>query len=334
MAALANTHPTLLDFQATLGPDDKVGRTIGILDEVNPMIADVNMIEGNEVDSHVSMMDTGIPEPAFRKYYGYTQPAKGTQAKVRDTCAMAEAYPEVDKALADRNNNAAAFRMNQLRKHIEGFGQKFSTSVFYGNSATEPEGVLGLAPRFATKSGAVNGENIILGGGAGADNASIWLVVHGETKGLHGFYPKGSQAGIQINDQGEQTKPDPAGTGGYMQVYRNHIRWDWGFAVPDWRYIVRIPNIDVSDLKKDPSTGGADLIEKITMALELPPDLNGRPIIYCCRTLRTFLRLQVQNAVKNSTLTMEDVAGKRILMFDGIPVKRVDSLLENESLVA
>ena len=40
------------------------------------------------------------------------------------------------------------------------------------------------------------------------------------------------------------------------------------------------------------------------------------------------------NKVANSTLTMDQVAGKMVTMFDGIAVKRVDALAANEAAVS
>ena len=37
--------------------------------------------------------------------------------------------------------------------------------------------------------------------------------------------------------------------------------------------------------------------------------------------------------VKSSTLTMETVAGKPVLYFDGVPVRRTDALVSNEARV-
>lgn len=58
----------------------------------------------------------------------------------------------------------------------------------------------------------------------------------------------------------------------------------------------------------------------------------GRPVFYCSRTIRSFLRRQILNK-NNVNLTFDDVAGKRVLMFDGVPVRKTDALLETEAVV-
>jgi hypothetical protein len=262
--------------------------------------------------------------------YGFVQPTKSRSAQITDSCGMLEAYAEVDKALADLNGNTAAFRLSEERSHIEGMNQEIAQTIWYGNEGSEPEAFTGFSPRFNSTS-AANGENIIVGGSSDTDNNSIWLVVWGPNT-VHGIYPKGSQAGIQMQDLGEQTLVDSSG--GRMQGYRTHYRWDAGLTVRDWRYVVRIPNIELSALTKAASAG-ADLIDLMTQATEMIPSLGmGRPAFYMSRKLRSFLRRQISNKVVNSTLSVDMVAGKPVMQFDGIPVRRSDQLAGNESLVS
>jgi hypothetical protein len=51
------------------------------------------------------------------------------------------------------------------------------------------------------------------------------------------------------------------------------------------------------------------------------------------RKIRSFLRRQITNKVAASTLTMEQVGGKSVVAFDGVPCRRVDALLLTEARV-
>ena len=35
--------------------------------------------------------------------------------------------------------------------------------------------------------------------------------------------------------------------GGQYEAYRTHFKWDAGLTLRDWRYVVRIANVDMSD---------------------------------------------------------------------------------------
>ena len=271
MAALIATHPTLLDLKARMDDNGSIAPIIEILDQNNDILDDMVWIEGNQTTGHKTTMRSGIPEPIFRKLYGGVQPTKSRTLQIIDNCGMLESYAEIDKALADLNGNTAEWRLSEEIPFIEGFNQKLSRYAFYGNEATEPEAFTGLAPRFNDQA-AVNGENILTSAATpdSTDNASIWLVVWGPNT-CHGIYPKGSYAGLQSRDLGEHTLFDAAG--GRYQGYRTHYKWDLGLTLRDWRYAVRIANIDVSDLTKNASAG-ADLIDLLTQAVEITTKLG------------------------------------------------------------
>lgn len=331
MAVLSTIHPTLLDVTKRLDPNGKIDTIAEILNETNPILEDMVWIEGNLPTGHRTTVRTGLPTPTWRKLYGGVQPTKSTTIQITDSTGMLEAYAEVDKALADLNGNTAAFRLSEDRAHIEGMNQEIAQTIFYGNEGTEPEAFTGLAPRFNSLS-AQNGENIVQNEGIdGSDNASMWLIVWGANT-VHGIYPKGSKAGLSMDDKGQVTIENVDGQGGRMEAYRTHYRWDAGLTVRDWRYIVRI-QYDQENLTKDAATG-PDLVDLLADALERVPSLNmGRPVIYANRRAMSFLRRQTTAAVKNSTLTMETVSGKKVTHFDGIPVRRVDVLNNNEAAV-
>jgi len=333
MAALSVTNPTLADVAKRLDPDGKIDTIVEILNETNEILEDATMIEGNLPTGHRTTIRTGLPAPTWRKLYGGVQPTKSTTAQVTDNTGMMEAYAEVDKALADLNGNTAAFRLSEDRAHLEGMNQEYVDTLFFGDEATAPAEFTGLAPRYNSTS-ASNGENIISGGGSGSDNTSIWLICWGPNT-IHGIYPKGSVAGLTMTDKGQVTIEDVDGSGGRMEAYRTHYRWDCGLTVRDWRYAVRIANIDKSNLTKDSSGSSADLTDLMAQAVEMVPSLGmGRPAFYCSRTIKSFLRRQIASKVSNSTLTMEQVGGKHVVMYDGIPVRRTDALAPDEAAVS
>lgn len=331
MAVLADTHPTLLDLAKRTDPDGKIADIVEILNQTNEILMDMVWLEGNLTTGHRTTIRTGLPQPTWRKMYGGVQPTKSTTAQITDNTGMLEAYAEVDKALADLNGNTADFRLSEDRPHIEGMNEEIADTLFYGNEGTEPEAFTGLAPRFNDLS-AENADNIIDGGGTGDDNASIWLAVWGPNSG-HGITPKGSTAGLQMQDLGEVTIENVDGNGGRMQAYRSHYRWDAGLTVRDWRYFVRIANIDRSELTADAS-GGANLPNLMFEAYERVQSIaNGRAAWYMDRGVVTKLRQQSAAAVKQSTLTVDQVGGVMVTSFNSVPIRRVDRLAVDEAQV-
>ncbi len=335
MAVLGTNNPTLLDLAKRKDPDGKIAMVVEILNETNEVLDEMTWLEGNLETGNRTTVRTGIPTPTWRKMYGGVQPTKSTTAQVTDNTGMLEAYAEIDKALADLNGNTAAFRLSEDKAFIEGMSQEVTDTLFFGNEGTEPEAFTGFSPRFNSLS-AQNGDNIIDTGGTGVDNASIWLIVWGPNT-VHGIVPKGSTAGLQVTDKGVVTLEDASGGSntGRMEAYRTHYRWDAGLTVRDWRYIVRIANIDRSDLSPAHSSGD-DLPDSMFQAMRLIPNLNaGRASFYMSRDIATMVARQIAVDGASSFLTSDSVAGdmRWTERFHGIPMRRLDSLAGDEARV-
>ena len=330
MATLATTHPTLLDLARRTDPDGSIADIVEILNQTNEVLEDMMWVEGNLVTGHRTTIRTGLPVPTWRKMYGGVQPTKSTTAQITDNTGMLEAYAEVDKALADLNGNTAEWRLSEETPHIAGMSEEVAQTLFYGNEGTEPEAFTGLSPRYNSLA-AANAENIIDAGGTGTDNASVWLCVWGPSSGF-GITPKGSTAGLQMEDKGQVTIESIDGAGGRMEAYRTHYRWDAGLTIRDWRYFVRIANIDRSLLTVDAATG-ANLPNLMFQALDRVPNTNGRVAWYMDRGIKVKLGQQSQLLTKNSSLTAENVGGKVTTSWMGYPIRRVDTLSPDEARV-
>lgn len=108
MAVLGTTVATLGDVAKRLDKDGKIDKIVELLSETNEVLDDMLFQEGNLPTGHRTTIRTGLPEVAWRLLnYGVPQSKSQTQ-QITDTCGMLEAYAEVDKALADLNNNTAA----------------------------------------------------------------------------------------------------------------------------------------------------------------------------------------------------------------------------------
>lgn len=335
MAALSVRNPTLLDWTKSLDPNGKVAAVAELLAQTNEVLDDMTFLEGNLPTGHRSVIRTGLPTVTWRKLYGGVQPSKSRRVQVTDDTGMLEAYAEIDKKLAELNGNTAAFRLQEDMAFIEAMSQEAAQTVFYGNGGTEPEAFTGLAPRYNSLS-AANAENIIVGGSADTDNNSIWLIVWGPNT-IHGIFPKGLVSGLEVTDKGIVTIEDASdgSNTGRMEAYRTHYSWNMGLVVRDWRYAVRIPNIELSALTKDASTG-PDLPDLMFQAVDKIPNLGmGRPVFYMSRTVRTAWRRQMANKRINSTMQISEVGGvKNLAAFQEIPVKRCDALAGSEALVS
>lgn len=324
------TNPTLLDVVTRQNPQGGIDvRIAELMGKTNEIMDEMTMVECNDGTTHLSTVRTGLPAGAWRKL-NYGVPSEKSQTiQVRDGVGMLESYGEIDAKLAKINGNSASWRLTEESGFVEGLGQTMAATLMYGDTDTNPERFLGIAPRYDLTT-AGNGDNIILGGSADTDNTSIYLVGWSPST-VFGLFPKGSSAGLVMRDLGEDTAVDSNGL--KHQVLRTHFEWDLGFCVKDWRYIVRICNIEKSALVKD-AASGADIVDLMDQALEIVPRNSGvRWAFYCNRTISSFLRRQVSNKAKYQ-LTLENFGGRPVTMFSGVPVRRVDAITNTETLIA
>ena len=337
MAVLSSNNPTIVDLARATDPDGSIADVVQMAAQTNEILSDMTVLNANLPTAHRTTVCAGLPEPTWRKLYGFVQPSTSKMTQVDESMGMMEAYAEIDKALADLSGNVAAYRLMEERNHIEGLNKAMAEALFHANEKVHPERFTGFSPRFNSLS-ANNRENIISGGGSGSDNASIWLVVWSPNT-CHGIVPKGSTAGLQRVDKGQVTVQGTDGDNGRMEAYRTHYRWDMGLCVRDWRYVVRIANIDRSNLSATFTNGAfagnsANLPDLLHQAFSVLPSMSmGRPALYMDRQVLGFLRRQVSAAISGSTLTMQNVGGTMQTNFMEVPIRRCDALSVDEAAI-
>lgn len=334
MATIGVNYPTLADLTKQLGPDHKLTRAINLMTQRNEIIKRFPMIQANGKTGHLASVLVGLPTPAWRKLNGGTVPSTDSHAQILETCSMLESVQQTDKRLAKLSGNEAEYRMGKARSHLEALAQEAATVTFYGDKST-PEKPLGLAPRFNALSGAENSQNVINGGGSGSDNASIWLLGLSDQT-LTGIYPEGSTGGISHTPKDDHIVQNAGGvTGAVMEAFLDIWKWDFGIAVLDWRWIVRICNIDISNLVSKSSA--ADLIELMINALYRLPEGEGavNPVFCMNRTVLRMLDVQRRDdVITGGGLTFDNVDGKRQPSFRGVPILVTDALTNAEATVS
>lgn len=337
MATLSVLALTLADHAKRMDPDGKTAMTVELLSQTNEILEDMPFKEGNLPTGEQTTIRTGLPDVYYRLMNQGVPSSKSTTAQVTENAATLEARCELDKKIADLNGDVNAFRMSENMGFLESMNQKMSETLFYG-SAANPEEFVGFANRYNDLS-ATNAQNILDAGGTGSDNMSVWLVGWGD-RTVHGIFPKGSQAGLQHEDLGIDDAFDEDGN--RFRAYMDHWQWENGLVVKDWRYVARIANIDLSDLvaqtgTQDPTAATA-LIKLMSRAIDRMPSLSGiTPTFYANRTVISLLRIAALDKSQNAVKVEESLNqfGQTIFTtrFNSIPVRIVDSLVENEAQV-
>lgn len=329
MATVGNTYMTLADVYRQSENSKQIATIIEMLAEMNPILEDARVEECNDGTKHLTTTRTGLPAVTWRRLYEGVQPSKSTTKQVVDSTGMLEAWSEVDAKLVAISPDPKKLRLNEAHSFMEAMNNEMATGIFYHNTQTDPEKFLGLSPRFSDLT-AENSSQIVDAGGTGSDNTSIWFVVWGE-RTVHLLYPRGTQAGLQREDKGVQTKNNSDGS--LYDVYREKYTWDVGLSIRDWRYVSCVRNIDTAVAS---FTGGTLDLEGYMIdayyALRQRRVAGGQAVIYCNSTVKKYLHKRARDK-SNVNLTLSDYQGVEILKFLGIPIKECDAILNTEARV-
>jgi len=331
MATLGNSFVDLIDIYKQQDGRGQFVPIIEMLMEMNPILDDAIAVECNKGTTHLHTVRTGLPSVTWGKLYKGIPNSKSGKAQVEDTTVFVEGLSTIDKRLLDLSTNEGAVRLGEAQAFLESMSQEVADKMFYGNTASDPEEFMGLAPRFNDLS-AANGNQIIDAGGTGTDNTSMWFVTWGDNQ-CNLLYPKGTQAGVQREDKGEQRVVD--GDGNAYYAMEELFTWHVGLAVKDWRYVSRVANIDVSNMAAG-SVALYDFMRKAYYQLQNRRVAGGKLCIYCNRDVLEALDALATNAGASDSyirLKPMEIQGEEIMTYRGIPIRETDALLNTEARV-
>jgi hypothetical protein len=340
---------TLLDLTSRMDGAQKQAHIAELLSQCITLVRDMPFIEGSEIFGHQFVFRNSIPAGSWRYLNQGTPYSKSTTGKSTIGMGQLTGYSQIDKLLAVGSGNVAEFRRNEDVAFIEGMGQTIEQTAWYGNTATNPAEFMGFATFYntVTVGNAQNAQNVIDGGGTGSDNASMYLVNWGE-RTVTGVYPRGSRAGLNSDDLAD-TRPAYDSAGNPYEAWTTYFEHNMGLCPMDWRQVVRICNIDVTNA----GLAGPDALDLFVamsqMVMQTPaqgkmasgitetdapsdPVPGTRPAIYCNRTVRFWMDVQGMRD-RNVLNTQKDAAGMVQDDFRGIPVRISDQLLNSEARV-
>jgi len=340
MTILGKELHTIADLTARLDPDGKIAAIGEWLAQTNEFCDFLMWKEGNLPEGERTTIRAGLPEVYFRGYNQGVDPSKSRVAQIDEGAALLEGRSAVDREIAKSHGNVGEYRLTEASAFFQAMTHTMATSSFYGNAAFG--GFTGLGPRFNDRNSSVE-DQIIDAGGAGSDMGSIWLVVTGPM-GVCGIYPKNTIGGLRHTDVTKNTGKADDGVdiglywddadGKQFLALVDQFNWHCGQSVKDPRKVGRIANIDRSLLTVDRATGAHIQMEMVDM-MNRVDGLNapGHKAAWVMdRAMKSWLERQVLDT-KNSFLSYDDVAGRRMLNFGGIPVLREDALAVNEAAI-
>jgi len=340
---------TLADLGRSLDPDGKIADMAELLSQSNELIEDMPMVEANALTTHVTTVRTSLPKGTYIRYYQGSPYTKSNRAQMEFGMSLLRTYSQIDKELCRLGGQEATMRMKEDIAHMQGMSQQQSSTLTYGNSWTVPEQFTGFSPYFNTVNPVIaqNAVNIFDCGGTGSSNSSLWIIGWGEDT-AYGVFPRGSRAGLDFQDKGDVVPGFDANMLRF-EAYTSLFQWQLGLVVEDWRYIIRMCNIDTTTAGLLGATP-PDLFAIMARAIvRLPtagrtvsgitktdaPDRMAPAVrlkMYCDRTVRAALDVQAIRD-RNVLLSPTDYAGRPIVNWRNVPIGVQDSILDTEARV-
>ena len=317
--ATATTAPTLLEL-AHRTNDGNVIQIAEILNQTNPILADVPIRQSNNDTVEKIARRVALPTGAFRSInQGVSVEASQTES-VNEAIGMLEARSEQDADLVRTSPNPPAFRDSEDIAFVEGLGQTMASAIFYGNLAVDPEKFNGLAIRQPS----ILADYVYDGGGSGSDCTSVYAVKWG-FQYVYGVTPRsGNPAGLSMADLGEQTVLDADSK--KFQALVSLFQWKLGLAVKDPRALKRIANIE--------TTGSTNIFDEdlLIEALNDMPGDDSNIVIYVNGTIKTQMDIAAKGHA-NIDYTLGEYGGRSTTFFRGVPVRKVSAILNTEDAI-
>lgn len=338
IATTTANNLTLADI-VRYAKDPTARAMIEIMNLTNEIISDAPAMVCNNKLTHITTLRDDIPFPVFRMFNQGSPIVKSALRQTTEHTAMLSNWLQADKSLLNISTDKAGIILSESQAVLEGLAQGGTTALFYGDHSMDPAAFTGFTPRYNSLDPVIpQSRNVIDAGGTGAALTSIWLI-QWDSSGCHLLYPEGTTAGVKKETYENEILYDNNGDP-YTGVMIN-FHWHLGLAVRDWRRVVRIANVDVNSLQTL-ITGGVNLqntadfrlLRHLVEAIDLLPNkAAGRTMFYTGRQVHTYLNILAAER-HNVGLTYTTPMGTPpITSFQGIPIRRVDSLVVGEDQV-
>lgn len=348
MATIGNSYLNLIDMfrNGGAGGTAAIADTVEALARLSPVVRNAFTVEANSGTVHRHAIRSNLPAVTWGRLYQGIPQSKSGRTTVTDTTGFVEGLSTVDTRLLQISPNAAAMRDSEANSFLESLRQEAESQFFYGDVATSPEKVKGLAARYNATGGGQFGNQIVKAGGSGSVNTSIWFVTWGENY-THLIHPQGTPAGIDRQDKGEQRVYDTNNNPYYVK--EELFRWHLGVAVRDWRYNARIANIDTTAL----AAGSVDIYAMMRKAfyklqgrfstamrngdgrINDNASVEGRTVIYMNRTALEALDATQTNSANGALMLKPmELEGRTVDSYRGIPIEVTDAILNTESTIS
>jgi hypothetical protein len=312
--------------------DGKLLRIAEVLQKKTPLYRDLHWEKGNHTTGHMIRRRRALASGSWRGLNEGVEPTKSKTETLTEECGLFEARSEVDAVFMQLNGGDEYRAKEDMAVLSQVFPQEAETGFIYHSKKTAPKKFTGLIPRLDALSGLPVGQSQVVASqisASGDDQMSALLVGHGPGK-VYAITPQNCPTGIQHVDMGPQDLTDVNGNKyeGRVSIFRQWM----GLCVEDYRYVVRVCNLDKSAMVRTGKLIIQSLIDGYHQ-LQDPSDCN--PVWYMGRYLARFLHQQIVDCAIGASIAQMDIEdGRPVMRFMSVPVRITESMHTAEAIVA
>ncbi len=314
-----NTAYTLAEILKSYDPQGRLHHIIDVFSDKRPIMEEGFWSEANDFTSHEMLQLVSKPTGKFMRLdEGYDREGVATKP-VKEQLGSVGSMMEIDMRVLKKQTDPVGWRTERTKLHLRGMLENFNRKFYVGSSATDPKEVDGLCTRY-NALGLANVKSL-----SGSANLYPVFVIKWGLDGAQLLYPKDGESTFKENDRGlvdlldENGKPYPG--------YRSYFDLSYGIGVADDRCVQRLVNVDVTAIK-----GTATFEEALIEVINNLPGLDNAAI-YVGRQVMTRIQQRL-NSKSNLYFAAENVWGRMMPTFQGLPVIRDDALSTAESAVS
>lgn len=319
---------TLGDLKQQIGPDGNLMAIIETLED-NDLMMDAKFIEANDTFSNRALQRTSYPAGQWRQLNAGVSAEASKTVPITDTIGMLESRSVIDATLVKVAPNPNEYRSRMAMSFVRGLSDSLASCFVYGNTNSDPEKFMGLAPRMGSLAATTNVRGA---GGTGSDVTSIYIVQWGVDQ-VFFFYPKGSKIGIDHSYSTPMGAPeytvDPASSTKEFLCYKDHFQWHVGLQVANPRCIARYANIE--------SSGSYMFNEDDLILLLNRMWKRGKgAVMYVAPDMKSYMEIALKdkNNVNFTANQGEGLAGEQVLRFRGCPIRVLENVLFTETAIS
>ena len=318
-----STGNTIIEMAKMISPTGKQMEMAEVLTKEVSILHDVVFSPSNDIWGHKSLEEASEDTAEWRGLNEHVASGSELANENYDTMGILERFSEADIEYIDNMPNPSLARLQKAKGKIRAMGRALCSGLLYSNNKTAPKQPHGIAPRLNSTG------RYVLSNGDTATLTSIYVITHGEDS-FHGIYPMNSEAPdsefvIRHKDLGQKLITDSSGD--HLLKYVDNFKFKGGWVVEDYRGIGRVANINSANAA---NSAFEDNLIKLTDRMMI----TDKTVIYMNETMisASRIRMKDKNNVRWEPGKGEGLFGRPVLMFDQIPVRKIDSriLLNSE----